>query len=431
MPLRQRTRTARRLRRAATDAEIRLWRALSDAFPGKGFRRQHPIGRCIVDFACPAHKLAIEIDGGQHAEQLTADELRTEEIARHGYGVIRFWNNEVLRNLPGVLKTIEAELAASQRGRGGSRRSPLAGAKSERTAAVRLCEVLAEAAAALAEAGFEQPRRQARRLVAAALGLSAAFVLAHPERPLEPAERRRFDAFLQRTLAHEPLSRIEGHREFWGLDFALSPETLDPRPDSETLVEAVLRRLPDRRAPLLLLDLGTGTGCLLLALLSELPAARGVGVDIALGAAATARGNARALGLGDRASFLVGDWGEALKGPFDVVVANPPYIATPAIPELPREVRDYDPRRALDGGPDGLGAYRALAPDAARLLKPGGFFACEIGIGQEGAVGAIFAEAGLVVAGAEPDLAGIPRALLARPSPSGDKKTVGKRAGRD
>jgi release factor glutamine methyltransferase len=273
---------------------------------------------------------------------------------------------------------------------------------------------LAEAAAVLAKAGFEEPRRQARRLVAAALDLPAAFVLAHPERPLDAAECLRFDAFLARMLAHEPLSRIQGHREFWGLDFALSPQTLDPRPESETLVEAVLRRLPDRGAPLFVLDLGTGTGCLLLALLSELPAARGVGVDIAEGAAATARANARALRLAGRASFLVGQWGEALKGPFDVIVANPPYIATPVIPELPREVRDYDPRRALDGGPDGLGAYRALAPDAARLLKPEGLFACEIGIGQEGAVAAICAKAGLMVAGVEPDLAGIPRVLLAR-----------------
>jgi release factor glutamine methyltransferase len=294
-----------------------------------------------------------------------------------------------------------------------------------------LDEALAEAAAALAKAGFEEPRRQARRLVSAALNLSAAFVLAHPERPLEPAERERVRAVLERMLAHEPLSRIQGRREFWGLDFALSPQTLDPRPESETLVEAVLRRLPDRGAPLFVLDVGTGTGCLLLALLSELPASRGVGVDIAEGAAATARANARALGLADRASFLVGHWGEALKGPFDVVVANPPYIATPAISGLPREVRDYDPRRALDGGPDGLGAYRALAPDAARLLEPEGLFACEIGIGQGGAVGAIFAEAGLAVAGVEPDLAGIPRVLLARRGPCDDKKMVGKRVRRD
>ncbi|HEV2300839.1 MAG TPA: peptide chain release factor N(5)-glutamine methyltransferase [Stellaceae bacterium] len=290
---------------------------------------------------------------------------------------------------------------------------------------------LAEAAAAFAAAGFEEPRRQARRLVAAALELSPLCVLAHPERPLEAGERGRLRAVLERMLAREPVSRILGRREFWGLDFLLSPETLDPRPESETLVEAVLRGIPDRGAPLLLLDLGTGTGCLLLALLSELPAARGIGVDITRGAAAAARANSRALGLDDRAGFLAGDWGQALAGRFDVVVANPPYVATPAVPELPREVRDYDPRRALDGGPDGFGAYRALAPDAARLLAPEGLFACEIGIGQEGAAAAIFAAAGLGVIGAAPDLAGILRVLLARRIPAAVKKVVGKRGRRD
>ena len=289
---------------------------------------------------------------------------------------------------------------------------------------------LAAAAAAFAAAGFEEPRRRARRLVAAALDLSPAAVLARSERRLEAAEAARLRAVLERMLAMEPVSRILGRREFWGLEFALSPETLDPRPESESLVDAVLRHIPDRRAPLLLLDLGTGAGCLLLALLSELPAARGIGLDIALGAAATARANARALGLADRAGFVVGDWGRALGSAFDVVVANPPYVATETIAELPREVRDYDPPRALDGGPDGLGAYRALAPDASRLIAPAGLFACEIGIGQRAEVAAILAAAGLGLAAVEPDLAGIPRVLLARRNSGGDKKVVGMRGGR-
>jgi release factor glutamine methyltransferase len=286
-----------------------------------------------------------------------------------------------------------------------------------------LAAALVEAAAAFAAAGFEEPRRLARRLVAASLDLSPLAVLAHPERPLEAAERARLRGFLERMLAREPISRILGRREFWGLDLALSRETLDPRPESEIVVDCVLRRLPDRTAPLVLLDLGTGSGCLLLALLSELPLARGVGLDIARGAAAAARGNARALGLDDRASFVVGDWGQALGGPFDVVVANPPYIPSPAIPLLPREVRDYDPRRALDGGSDGLDAYRALAPDMARLAAPGALFACEIGQGQERPVAAILACAGLALVEVAPDLAGIPRVLLARRESGGDEKS--------
>jgi release factor glutamine methyltransferase len=290
-----------------------------------------------------------------------------------------------------------------------------------------LAGAFTEAAAALAAAGFGEPRRQARRLLSAALDRSPAAVLAHLESALDPAELGRIRAFLARMLACEPLSRILGRREFWGLDLALSPETLDPRPESETLVEAVLRRIQDRMAPLRLLDLGTGTGCLLLALLSELPAARGIGVDIARGAAVTARGNARALGLGHRASFIVGDWGEALCPPLDLIVANPPYIATPELARLPREVRDYDPRQALDGGPDGAHAYRAIARDLVRLLAPEGLFACEIGMGQEAVVAGILRAAGLALAGVEPDLAGIPRVLLARPESGDGKKMVGMR----
>jgi release factor glutamine methyltransferase len=288
-------------------------------------------------------------------------------------------------------------------------------------------DALAEAAAALAAAGFEEPRRQARRLLSAALDLLPASVLAHPERPLAAAELARLRVFLARMLAREPLSRILGRREFWGLDLALSPDTLDPRPESETLVEAVLRRIPDHGAPLLLLDLGTGTGCLLLALLRELPAATGIGLDIAPGAAAMARANACALGLRHRASFLVGDWGEALGSAFDLVVANPPYIATPELAGLPGEVGDYDPRRALDGGPDGLLAYRALARGLVRLLAPQGLFACEIGKGQETAVAGILRAAGLAIAGLEPDLAGTPRVLLAHPESGDGKKMVGMR----
>jgi release factor glutamine methyltransferase len=218
---------------------------------------------------------------------------------------------------------------------------------------------------------------------------------------------------LRRTLAHEPLSRILGQREFWGLEFELSADTLDPRPETETVVEAVVARLSDRGGSYRFLDLGTGSGCLLLALLSEYPAASGIGVDLAPGGVATAAGNAARLGFAPRAAFVQGDWAAGLKGTFDVVVANPPYIASTDLPSLPPEVREYDPPLALDGGADGLAAYRAIAADLPRLLAPGGVFACEVGAGQHAAVAGIIVAAGLVIDAMVPDLAGIPRCILA------------------
>lgn len=273
---------------------------------------------------------------------------------------------------------------------------------------------IGQVAAALAGAGFDEARRRARRLVAAALDLSPAEMLAHTERVIAAEDDDRLAAMLRRMLAHEPLSRILGHREFWGLDFALSPETLDPRPESETIVEAVLARLPERGPAYRFLDLGTGTGCLLLALLSEYPGAAGVGVDLAPGAVATAAQNAVRLGLGPRAQFVVGDWAAGVEDCFDVVVANPPYITRGELVSLPPEVRDYDPVLALDGGADGLAAYRTIAADLPRRLAHGGFFACEVGAGQDKAVAGIISAAGLVIDDILPDLAGIPRCVVAR-----------------
>ena len=274
--------------------------------------------------------------------------------------------------------------------------------------------LIEEAAAKLAAAGFDEPRRRARRIVGAALGLTPDAVFARPERPIGSDEASRIAALLGRVLAHEPVSRILGTREFWGLEFRLSQATLDPRPETETVIEAVLARRPDRSRPYRLLDLGTGSGCLLLALLSEYRSAAGIGIDLAPGAAAAARGNAAALGLGGRAGFAVGDWGSALRGPFDLVVANPPYIATGAIAGLAPEVRDHDPVLALDGGEDGLCAYRAIVAELPRLLVSGGLFAAEIGAGQDDAVVAILAASGLAVDGFAPDLAGIRRCVVAR-----------------
>ncbi len=279
---------------------------------------------------------------------------------------------------------------------------------------VTIASIIAEAAAMLAASGFDEPRRRARRVVAAALDLSASEVFAHAERTLADGERNRVAALLARIAAHEPLSRALGRREFWGLEFALSADAFDPRPETETVVEAVLARLAERRRDYRILDLGTGSGCLLLALLSELPAATGVGVDLAPGAAKTAAANAATLGLVDRAVIVVGNWAEAIAGRFDAIVANPPYIATAAIAQLPREVREHDPRRALDGGPDGLDPYRAIAADLPRLLAPGGVFAAELGAGQDAAVAEILGRHGLCVEALIGDLAGIPRCIVAR-----------------
>jgi release factor glutamine methyltransferase len=288
-----------------------------------------------------------------------------------------------------------------------------------------LGSLLAEAAATLMEAGFAEPRRRARRLVASALDLTPAELLAHPEQMLDEQQTNCVRRALNRMAEREPLSRILGRREFWGLEFGLSPDTLDPRPETETVVEAVLRKFPDRKEPFSFLDLGTGTGCILLALLSEFPAATGFGLDMASGASMTAHRNASALGLARRAHFLVGDWVTAISGRFDAIVSNPPYIARSALADLPREVALYDPRLALDGGPDGLDTYRSLVPDLPRLLKPGGVFACEVGLGQAPTVEAMLQASGLAIEGCERDLAGIVRCVVARAPGRVAQKVVG------
>jgi release factor glutamine methyltransferase len=286
-----------------------------------------------------------------------------------------------------------------------------------------LGSLLAEAAAALTQAEVEEPRRRARRLVASTLALSPADLLAHPERAVDQQAADRVRVALARMVDREPLSRILGHREFWGMEFGLSTDTLDPRPDTETVVTAVLRSIPDRGAPLRLLDLGTGTGCILLALLSEFPAATGVGVDVAAGAAMTARRNSAALALAHRAHFFVGDWEAAISGVFDVIISNPPYIASAALPDLPREVAHFDPRCALDGGPDGLACYRSLAADLPRLMGPRSLFACEVGVSQGSAVARILRANGLSIERGERDLAGVVRCVVARAATA--EKTVG------
>ena len=288
-----------------------------------------------------------------------------------------------------------------------------------------LGSLLAAAAAALAEGQLAEPRRRARRLVAAILDLAPAELVAHPERTVGEPAAEQVRAAWARMIDREPLSRILNRREFWGMEFGLSVDTLDPRPETETVVTAVLRSLPDRGAPLRFLDFGTGTGCILLALLAEFPAATGFGVDIAAGAATTARSNAAALGLGHRAHFVAGDWGTAISGAFDVITSNPPYIDAAALADLPREVALYDPRRALDGGLDGLRCYRLLGADLPRLMGPGSLFACEVGLGQAPAVASTLRAHGLSIERCERDLAGLGRCVVARATALTAQKTVG------
>ncbi len=256
----------------------------------------------------------------------------------------------------------------------------------------------------------------ARLLMAAATQVDDVALIADPDQTVPTDALVMLDGFIERRLAGEPVSRILGTREFWGMPFQLGTETLDPRPDSETLVEAVLHHVSDKSASLTLLDLGTGTGCLLLALLSELPNAHGVGVDRSSGAIDIARENAAHLDLAGRADFRTGNWGEGLDGPFDVVISNPPYIPTADIASLSPEVRRHDPMAALDGGRDGLVAYRAVSEETLRLLTPDGAAFWELGVGQLEDVSAITSGVGLEVCGVYPDLAGVPRVLKVKQS---------------
>jgi release factor glutamine methyltransferase len=268
---------------------------------------------------------------------------------------------------------------------------------------------LEEGARCLAAAGIPGARREARLILAHALGIQPVTILGYPERAV--ADTRRFDSLIARRAAREPLSHLTGRREFWSLDFEVTPATLDPRADSETLVEAALAAIQDREAPLSIADFGTGTGCLLLALLSELPNAKGLGIDIVEETLAVARRNAARLGLAERALFAIGDWCDSLSGPFDLIVSNPPYIPAGEIAGLQPEVAEFEPRRALDGGADGLDAYRRLGPDFYRLLRPGGRAVLEFGLGQGAAVAGLMSAEGLIPQGFSSDIAGRERCL--------------------
>jgi release factor glutamine methyltransferase len=271
--------------------------------------------------------------------------------------------------------------------------------------------ILDDAAARLREAGIESPRSEARLLLAHAMGVAREDIISGAAEP-DAASRARFGAAVARRSSHEPFAYIVGHREFFSRDFAVGPGVLIPRPESEMLVEEALRRFPRREEKLSVLDLGTGTGCLLLAFLAERPEAEGLGIDMSEAALGFARRNAQHLGLAGRARFLRGDWGESLAARFDAIFVNPPYVKTGDIVTLAPEVAVHEPASALDGGPDGLKCYTRVAPTLAELLSAKGCAFVEIGEGQAASVSAIFENAELSVDGTVTDFARIHRCLV-------------------
>jgi release factor glutamine methyltransferase len=275
-----------------------------------------------------------------------------------------------------------------------------------------------ETASVLREAGIDTPELDARLLLCHAATLTHESFVARAGEALQPEAAARLEALVHRRASREPISRITGTREFYGRSFLVDESALDPRPDTETLIEAALALIEKtgrREEPLRLLDLGTGTGCILLTLLDELPKARGLGTDLSPAALRLAEANARSLGVADRASFLASDWLDAIHGEFDLIVSNPPYIASGEIERLAPEVAHHDPYLALDGGADGLEAYRRIAAGAARLVAPRGAILVEIGASQAPAVAGLLRDGGFLIENDGPsfDLGGRPRVVVA------------------
>jgi release factor glutamine methyltransferase len=269
--------------------------------------------------------------------------------------------------------------------------------------------MLIEAAAYLKEQGISSHKLDARLLLQHVLNQPTEFLLREPDHQCTQDQIATYEQLLHRRAEREPVSKIIGVREFWGLPFKVTQDVLDPRPDSETLIEAVRNTLPDSNQVYYILDMGVGSGCLLLSLLKEYPQATGVGVDMSSAALAVAQHNANALGLTQRVQFMQTSWGQDLTGQFDIIVSNPPYIPHQIIETLEQEVKQFDPVSALDGGEDGLDCYRQLAPEIVRLLKPDGYVFIEIGQGQERDVESIFENSGLKILSWKKDLQGIAR----------------------
>jgi release factor glutamine methyltransferase len=260
----------------------------------------------------------------------------------------------------------------------------------------------------------ETPALDARLLFQHVTGFSHADVMARHDEEVALAAVTQFEALVARRAQHEPVSRILGQREFYGRSFQVTPDVLDPRADTEVLVTAVLQRVPEGK-PVRVLDLGTGSGAIILTLLAERPMAEGVAVDVSKAALDVTIANAERLGVGGRLQAVQSAWFERVAGVFDVVVSNPPYIEADVIPTLSRDVRDFDPHLALDGGADGLDCYRAIAHGVGAHLAPEGFIAVEIGAGQDGQVASIFNQSGFSLGDTHKDLGGHGRCLFFNP----------------
>ena len=276
----------------------------------------------------------------------------------------------------------------------------------------RVRDVLGAARTRLAEAGIETASVDARVLLEFALARPQVWLHANPEALIVAADLDRFEGLLARREQRQPVSQIVGRREFWSLSFDVTRDVLTPRPDSEALIEAVLEQLPDRTAPIRILDLGTGTGCLLLTLLSEYGSATGVGIDVSPAALQVAARNGQKLGLDARVDWMLGQWDTQLDANFDVVISNPPYIESGALAALDRDVVDYEPHLALDGGADGLDAYREILTHVANVLAANGLLAFEIGEGQADAITTLASGVGLNLCAARQDLSNILRVLV-------------------
>jgi release factor glutamine methyltransferase len=281
----------------------------------------------------------------------------------------------------------------------------------------KLPAVLREVARLLSTAEIENAVGDARLLVAQATGLTRTDLVACPETEIGPDAVALLAALVQRRMAREPMSHLTGRRGFWTLEFEVGPAVLDPRPDSETLVEAALDQFPGKQAAISVLDLGTGSGCLLLSVLTERACAWGVGVDLSPDALAVAANNAADAGLGERARFLCGNWGQAVAGPFDLVLCNPPYIQSGEIEGLAPEVACFEPHLALDGGVSGYDAYREVGSEIARLLAPDGAAVVEAGAGQMPEIARLFSASALKLQDVRKDLGGIERAAIFRLGP--------------
>ena len=254
--------------------------------------------------------------------------------------------------------------------------------------------------------------RYLRLLLADIMGVSTEFLLAYPEQPLGEAEKKDFLLKFERLINHEPLSRILGRREFWGLEFLLSPETLDPRADSETLIRATLGLFQVHNKKVRILDLGTGTGCLLISLLKEMTNAEGVGIDQSSDALKTAAKNAAHHKVLDRAQFIQSDWFQNVVGTFDIIISNPPYISEQDFKSLDKNVKDYDPKRALVGGGDGLDCYREIVGTAKTFIKAGGVLVLEAGYAQAPHISKLLSQQGYQNISIYKDLAGIERCII-------------------